>query len=71
VSTRTHSGWSARTSLCFVLLFGAINPFANMTCEGTRSVTGPFLGVFGASGLVVAHVPGNPGVPVYIHGPRC
>jgi predicted MFS family arabinose efflux permease len=56
--TQARSGWSARTGLYFVLLFGAVNLFADMTYEGARSVTGPFLGMLGASGFVVGSVTG-------------
>lgn len=49
---------SPRSRLCFVLLFGVINLFADLTYEGARSVTGPFLATLGASGLVVGSVTG-------------
>jgi predicted MFS family arabinose efflux permease len=54
----TPLGWSRQTALAFVLLFGAVNLFADMTYEGARSVTGPFLGTLGASGLIVGSVAG-------------
>ncbi len=54
--TRPH--WTRRSSLYFVLLFGAVNLFADMTYEGARSVTGPFLGMLGASGFIVGAVTG-------------
>jgi len=47
-----------RSALHFVLLFGAVNLFADMTYEGARSVTGPFLNTLGASALVVGGVTG-------------
>jgi MFS family permease len=50
--------WSERSGLHFVLLFGAVNLFADMTYEGARSVTGPFLANLGASGLIVGTVAG-------------
>jgi hypothetical protein len=50
--------WSRRSGLYFVLLFGAVNLFADMTYEGARSVTGPFLGMLGASGFIVGTVTG-------------
>jgi hypothetical protein len=56
VSTQAQPGWSARSGLYFVLLFGAVNLFADMTYEGARSVTGPFLGMLGASGFIVGAV---------------
>lgn len=40
-------------ALRFVLLIGAVSFFADFAYEGTRSVTGPFLAVLGASGTVV------------------
>lgn len=47
-----------RSALYFVLLFGAVSLFADMTYEGARSVTGPFLGTLGASGFIVGAVAG-------------
>ncbi len=41
-----------------MLLFGAVNLFADMTYEGARSVTGPFLATLGASGFIVGTVAG-------------
>ncbi len=55
--TRT-SGWTARTGLYFVLMFGAVNLFADFAYEGARSVGGPFLAALGASGLVAGLVGG-------------
>ena len=42
----------------FVLMIGIVNFFADMTYEGARSVTGPFLGSLGASATVVGFVAG-------------
>lgn len=50
--------FAKRSALQFVLLFGAVNLFADMTYEGARSVTGPFLGKLGASALIVGGVTG-------------
>lgn len=47
-----------RAALNFVLLFGVVNLFADMAYEGARSVTGPFLGMLGASAFVVGTVTG-------------
>ncbi len=55
----TSIGWTARTGLCFVLLFGAVNLFADFAYEGARSVGGPFLASLGASGLVAGLVGGG------------
>ncbi|HEY2009507.1 MAG TPA: MFS transporter [Rhizomicrobium sp.] len=51
-------GWTARTGLYFVLLFGAVNLFADFAYEGARSVGGPFLAMLGASGLIAGLVGG-------------
>lgn len=47
-----------RPGLRFILLFGVISLFADMTHEGARSVSGPFLATLGASGFVAATVAG-------------
>jgi MFS family permease len=45
-------------ALKFVLLIGVVSFFADFTYEGSRSITGPFLGVLGASGAIVGVVAG-------------
>lgn len=52
------AGWSATSGLRFVLLFGIVNLFADMTYEGARSITGPFLASLGASGFIVGSITG-------------
>jgi MFS family permease len=48
-----------RTSaMRFIILLGMVSLFADMTYEGARSVTGPYLGLLGASGSVVGIVSG-------------
>ncbi|GAA5534054.1 MFS transporter [Deinococcus aluminii] len=42
----------------FVVVLGVVSLFADMTHEGARSITGPFLGGLGATGLVVSVVAG-------------
>lgn len=42
----------------FVLLIGVVSFFADFTYEGSRSITGPFLGILGASGAIVGIVAG-------------
>ncbi len=42
----------------FVVLLGLVSLFADMTYEGARSISGPFLAVLGASGAVVGLVAG-------------
>jgi MFS family permease len=49
---------AARSALFFVVLFGVVSLFSDMTYEGARSVTGPFLKVLGASATVVGIVAG-------------
>jgi MFS family permease len=49
---------AGRSAFRFVVLLGIVSLFADMTYEGARSITGPYLGVLGASGLVVGLVAG-------------
>lgn len=45
-------------ALRFVILLGIVSLFADVTYEGARSITGPFLAVLGASAAVVGFVSG-------------
>jgi len=54
---RSHSELKRR-ALVFVVLLGVVSLFADMTYEGARSITGPFLAILGASGAVVGFVAG-------------
>ena len=38
-----------KTALRFVVLLGVVGLFADMTYEGARSITGPYLALLGAS----------------------
>ncbi len=49
---------NASRSLTFVVLLGLVSLLADMTYEGARSITGPFLATLGASGAVVGFVAG-------------
>jgi MFS family permease len=49
---------SRSTALRFVVVLGIANFFADMTYEGARSVTGPFLGTLGASAAAVGFTAG-------------
>lgn len=49
---------SKGTALKFVLLLGVVSLFADMTYEGARSISGPYLATFGASAAVVGFVAG-------------
>ncbi|WP_225077586.1 MFS transporter [Streptomyces sp. CoT10] len=54
-----HTAPARSAALRFVLLIGVVSMFSDMTHEGARGVTGPFLGSLGAGGLVVALVAGT------------
>nr|WP_254591163.1 MFS transporter [Methanocella conradii] len=45
-------------ALVFVLMLGTVSLFADMTYEGARSITGPYLAMLGASATVVGLVAG-------------
>lgn len=49
---------SRRTAVKFVVLIGVVSLFADMTYEGARSITGPYLQLLGASATVVGVVTG-------------
>lgn len=49
----------SRRALKFVVFLGVVSLFADMTYEGARSITGPYLAVLGASGTVVGIVAGG------------
>src|SRR3990167_2902625 len=52
------SNLSKQSALKFVVLIGVVSLFADMTYEGARSITGPYLAVLGASGTIVGIVAG-------------
>lgn len=47
-----------RSALRFIILLGIVSLFADMTYEGARSVTGPYLAILGASATIVGFVGG-------------
>lgn len=47
-----------KSALKFVILFGIISLFADMTYEGARSITGPYLAFLGANALTVGFIAG-------------
>lgn len=49
---------SKGTALKFVILLGLVSLFGDMTYEGARSITGPYLAVLGTSATVVGVVAG-------------
>lgn len=50
--------FDAKSGLAFVVAFGIVSLFADMTYEGMRGIAGPYLAVLGASGLVVGLIAG-------------
>jgi hypothetical protein len=58
VLSASSAGIARATALRFVILLGVVSLFADMTYEGARSITGPFLALLGASGTVVGLVAG-------------
>lgn len=53
-----NKGISKGTALKFVILLGVVSLFADMTYEGARSITGPYLAILGASATAVGIVAG-------------
>lgn len=49
---------SRSKALKFVVLIGLVSLFADMTYEGARSITGPYLAILGANAAVVGFVSG-------------
>ncbi len=49
---------NAKTAFQFVILFGVVSLFSDMTHEGARSIAGPFLGTLGASAAMVGIIAG-------------
>lgn len=58
MQSRKNNSILKRPALRFVILLGVVSLFADMTYEGARSITGPFLAVLGASATVVGIVSG-------------
>lgn len=58
MAQRIMASVSKQTALKFVLLLGAVSLLADMTYEGARSVTGPYLAVLGATATTVGIVAG-------------
>jgi MFS family permease len=47
-----------RTAFHFIILFGIVSLFGDITYEGARSITGPYLAVLGASAGIVGLISG-------------
>lgn len=56
--TPTGTGRGSSGPLRFVVLLGVVSLFADMTYEGARAITGPFLAALGAGATVVGVVAG-------------
>jgi hypothetical protein len=52
VSTR-REGIGRTSAMKFIILLGVVSLFGDMTYEGPRSITGPYLGVLDASATIV------------------
>ena len=58
MSISSNKDLTKGTALKFVILLSVVSLFADMTYEGARSITGPFLGLLGANAAVVGFVAG-------------
>ncbi|HEX3493798.1 MAG TPA: MFS transporter, partial [Methylocella sp.] len=58
VTPRATIDLPRHSAIRFIVLLGIADLFADMTYEGARSVTGPYLGVLGASAAIVGVVAG-------------
>lgn len=47
-----------KSAITFIVLIGVVSLFADMTYEGARSITGPYLALMGASATIVGFVAG-------------
>lgn len=47
-----------RSAIKFVILLGVVSLFADMTYEGARSISGPYLALLGAGGMAVGFISG-------------
>ncbi|MGC1379610.1 MAG: MFS transporter [Candidatus Baltobacteraceae bacterium] len=57
-TARMRGSRKLSNAMKFVLLIGVLSFFADFVYEGARSITGPFLGVLGATGVIVSIVAG-------------
>lgn len=58
VAAVTEGGLPRRRAVAFIVLLGAISLFADMTYEGARSITGPYLGMLGVTATTIGVVSG-------------
>jgi len=57
-SVKQNERTPSSTALKFVLMIGVVSFFADFTYEGSRSITGPYLGTLGATGTAVGIIAG-------------
>lgn len=53
------TAFDKKSALAFVVATGVVSLFADMTYEGMRGISGPFLGTLGASGALVGIIAGT------------
>jgi MFS family permease len=58
IATITEGGLPRSRAVAFIVLLGAVSLFADMTYEGARSITGPYLGVLGVTATTIGVVSG-------------
>ena len=56
--SRKNGKANSRPAIRLVILLGVVSLFADVTYEGARSITGPFLALLGANALIVGFVSG-------------
>lgn len=56
--TKAAQNFDRRSALAFIVAIGIVSLFADMAYEGMRGISGPFLGLLGASAAVVGFVAG-------------
>ena len=54
----TEAELPRRRAVAFIVLLGSISLFADMTYEGARSITGPYLGLFRVTATTIGIVSG-------------
>ena len=59
MSISTARAFDKRSALAFIVAFGVVSLFADMAYEGMRGISGPFLGLLGASAMIVGIVAGT------------
>jgi MFS family permease len=55
----TARTFDPKSALAFIVAFGIVSLFADMTYEGMRGISGPFLATLGASGAAVGIIAGG------------